>query len=64
MWTVRSTTVNISISGNIANNGVSLGAFGYNYQFTPGILTNQSALTAAYTTTNSGNFMSVFGLTL
>ena len=64
IWTVRSaTSVNISITGNLANNGLSLGAFGYNFTFTPGAITTQYALTAGYTTTNAGNFMSVFGLT-
>ena len=49
VWTVRSTSVvNMSITGNIANNGVSLGAFGYTYNITPSSFTSAWPISANY----------------
>jgi hypothetical protein len=59
-FTVRSsTTAYMTISGNIANNGTIVGAFGMNYSLSSVVISNATTLSASYTATNSANLMTV-----
>ena len=59
-YTVRSsTTIYLTISGNIANNGAIVGAFGMNYALPAVVISNAATLIATYTAGNSANLMTV-----